>query len=120
MGYPTQAQRIGRQKGKQRRVNFPNALAEAMDFENGETVEWTIRLTTRLQMTRRSRQTRRKNRVRRGFRIGSYARPQGHRDDSALFRHGRFEAFAPDECRDGRNVSSESAGMRRTEERGRR
>jgi hypothetical protein len=64
MGYPTKVQLISRQKGKQWYVNFPNALAEAMDFEKGETVEWTVLSTTCLQMTRRPRQTQRKKRVR--------------------------------------------------------
>ena len=42
MGYPTKIQLISRQKGQQWYVNFPNALAEAMNFEKGETVEWTV------------------------------------------------------------------------------
>ncbi len=33
MGYPTKIQLIARKKGKQWYVNFPNALAEAMNFE---------------------------------------------------------------------------------------
>jgi antitoxin component of MazEF toxin-antitoxin module len=53
MGYPTKIQLISRQKGKQWYVNFPNALAEAMDFVKGETVEWTVLSTTCLQMKRR-------------------------------------------------------------------
>ena len=53
MGYPTKIQLISRQKGKQWYVNFPNALAEAMDFVKGETVEWTVMSTTCLQMKRR-------------------------------------------------------------------
>jgi hypothetical protein len=64
MGYPTKVQLISRQKGKQWYVNFPNALAEAMEFVKGETVEWTILSTTRLQMKRRSRQTQRSRTVR--------------------------------------------------------
>ena len=32
MGYPTKVQLISREKGKQWYVNFPNALAEAMQF----------------------------------------------------------------------------------------
>jgi antitoxin component of MazEF toxin-antitoxin module len=52
MGYPTKIQLISRQKGKQWYVNFPNALAEAMNFEKGETVEWSVISTTCLYMKR--------------------------------------------------------------------
>ena len=53
MGYPTKIQLISRQKGNQWYVNFPNALAEAMNFTKGETVEWTVLSTTGLHMKRR-------------------------------------------------------------------
>jgi len=53
----TKVQLISRQKGKQWYVNFPSALAEAMQFAKGETVEWTILSTTCLKMTRRGRKT---------------------------------------------------------------
>ena len=53
MGYPTKIQLISRQKGNQWYVNFPNALAEAMNFTKGETVEWTVLSTTCLHMKRR-------------------------------------------------------------------
>jgi hypothetical protein len=52
MGYPTKIQLISRQKGRQWYVNFPNALAEAMNFEKGETVEWTVISATCLNMKR--------------------------------------------------------------------
>jgi antitoxin component of MazEF toxin-antitoxin module len=52
MGYPTKIQLISRQKGNQWYVNFPNALAEAMNFVKGETVEWTVLSTTCLEMKR--------------------------------------------------------------------
>lgn len=52
MGYPTKIQLISRQKGKQWYVNFPNALAEAMNFKKGETVEWEIESLKSLRMTR--------------------------------------------------------------------
>jgi hypothetical protein len=43
MGYPTKVQMIQRSKGPgQWYINFPTALAEAMDFEKGETVHWHI------------------------------------------------------------------------------
>ena len=54
MGYPTKIQLISRQKGQQWYVNFPNALAEAMNFEKGETVEWTVLSATTLHMKRRA------------------------------------------------------------------
>ena len=52
MGYPTKIQLIARQKGKQWYVNFPNALAEAMNFEKGEIVEWEVESLTSLRVTR--------------------------------------------------------------------
>jgi antitoxin component of MazEF toxin-antitoxin module len=52
MGYPTKIQLISRKKGQQWYVNFPNALAEALEFTKGETVEWVILSTDCLQMKR--------------------------------------------------------------------
>ncbi len=54
MGYPTKIQLISRLKGNQWYVNFPNALAEAMNFEKGETVEWTVVSKTCLEMKRQN------------------------------------------------------------------
>lgn len=43
MGYPTKVQRIHRKKtADQYYINFPTALAEAMEFRKGETIEWII------------------------------------------------------------------------------
>jgi hypothetical protein len=42
MGYPTKVQLIKRKQSEQWYINFPSAVAQAMDFERGETVEWTI------------------------------------------------------------------------------
>jgi antitoxin component of MazEF toxin-antitoxin module len=42
MGYPTKIQLIQRPKNQQWHVNFPNALAEALELQKGETVEWEI------------------------------------------------------------------------------
>jgi antitoxin component of MazEF toxin-antitoxin module len=56
MGYPTKVQLISREKGNQWYVNFPNALAESLQFVKGETVEWTILSTACLQMKRTLRQ----------------------------------------------------------------
>jgi len=52
MGYPTKIQLIARQKGQQWYVNFPNALAGAMNFEKGEVVEWEVESLDVLKMTR--------------------------------------------------------------------
>jgi len=42
MGYPTKVQLIQRQDSQQWYINFPAAIAQAMDFAKGEDVEWTI------------------------------------------------------------------------------
>ena len=43
MGYPTKVQLIHRKKGPdQWYINFPTAIAEAMDFSKGEVVEWHV------------------------------------------------------------------------------
>jgi antitoxin component of MazEF toxin-antitoxin module len=60
MGYPTKIQLISRQKGNQWYVNFPNALAEAMNFVKGETVEWTVISRACLEMKRQRQVSTRK------------------------------------------------------------
>jgi len=42
MGYPTKIQLIKREKSEQWYVNFPSSIAQAMEFERGEMVEWLI------------------------------------------------------------------------------
>jgi len=42
MGYQTKVQLIKRQKSEQWYVNFPSQVAQAMEFERGETVEWFV------------------------------------------------------------------------------
>lgn len=42
MGFPTKVQRINRKKSQQWYINFPSAVAQAMEFIQGETVEWFI------------------------------------------------------------------------------
>jgi len=42
MGYPTKVQLIQRQQSEQWYINFPAAIAQAMDFVKGEEVLWTI------------------------------------------------------------------------------
>jgi hypothetical protein len=42
MGYPTKIQLIKRSKSEQWYINFPSAIAQAMEFDRGEVVEWLI------------------------------------------------------------------------------
>lgn len=43
MGYPTKVQLIHRKKtADQYYINFPTAIAEAMEFDKGEVVQWII------------------------------------------------------------------------------
>jgi antitoxin component of MazEF toxin-antitoxin module len=42
MGYPTKVQLIRRKKSEQWYINFPAAIAQALDFERGEIVEWSV------------------------------------------------------------------------------
>lgn len=42
MGYKTKIQLIKRVKSEQWYVNFPAAVAQAIEFEQGEVVEWLI------------------------------------------------------------------------------
>ena len=42
MGYPTKVQLINRKASQQWYINFPAAVAQAMDFRRGEVVEWMI------------------------------------------------------------------------------
>jgi hypothetical protein len=42
MGFPTKVQLIQRQNSEQWYINFPSAVAQAMEFSRGETVEWVV------------------------------------------------------------------------------
>ena len=42
MGYPTKVQLIQRKQSEQWYVNFPSAVAQAMEFRKGEMFEWII------------------------------------------------------------------------------
>ncbi len=42
MGYPTKVQLIKRKHSEQFYINFPAAIAQAMEFSKAEDVEWTI------------------------------------------------------------------------------
>lgn len=52
MGYPTTVQLIDRKKTEQWYVNFPAAIARALDFKKGEVVTWTIESRSRLVLNR--------------------------------------------------------------------
>ena len=59
MGYPTTIQLIDRKKTEQWYVNFPAAVARALDFAKGEVVEWTIETRSRLILKRKPKKKRR-------------------------------------------------------------
>ena len=42
MGFPTKVQLIKRRKSEQWYINFPSAVAQAMEFVRGEIVEWIV------------------------------------------------------------------------------
>ncbi len=52
MGYPTKIQLIKRQKSEQWYINFPSAVAQAMEFKKGETVEWLIENKRKMTLKR--------------------------------------------------------------------
>lgn len=52
MGYPTKVQLIKRKQSEQWYINFPAAVAQAMEFERGETVEWIIQDKANLTLHR--------------------------------------------------------------------
>lgn len=42
MGHPTKIQLIQRETSEQWYINFPSAIAQAMEFDKGEVWEWII------------------------------------------------------------------------------
>jgi hypothetical protein len=52
MGFPTKVQLIKRQASEQWYINFPSALAQAMQFSRGETVEWFVEDNSLLALRR--------------------------------------------------------------------
>jgi hypothetical protein len=42
VGLPTKIQLIKRKQSEQWYINFPSAVAQAMEFEKGEILEWFI------------------------------------------------------------------------------
>lgn len=55
MGFPTKIQLIKRKASEQWYINFPSAVAQAMEFEKGEIVEWLVK--DKHQMTLRRKNT---------------------------------------------------------------
>lgn len=53
MGYPTKIQLIKRRASEQWYINFPAVLAQAMDFQKSEVVEWEIEDSSTLRLRRR-------------------------------------------------------------------
>jgi len=52
MGLPTKVQLISRKTSEQWYINFPSAVAQAMEFEKGELVEWIIEDKSQLVLRR--------------------------------------------------------------------
>lgn len=52
MGFPTKVQLIQRKQSVQWYINFPSAVAQAMEFTRGETVEWIIEDKAQLVLRR--------------------------------------------------------------------
>ena len=57
MGFPTKVQLIKRKESEQWYINFPSAVAQAMDFGKGEVVEWVVADRENLIMHRREAPT---------------------------------------------------------------
>lgn len=53
MGFPTKVQLIKRKDSEQWYINFPSAIAQAMEFSRGETVEWVVEDKSQLVLRRR-------------------------------------------------------------------
>jgi hypothetical protein len=54
MGFLTKVQLIQRQHSEQWYINFPSALAQAMEFEKGEEVEWIVSDKSHLILSRQN------------------------------------------------------------------
>jgi hypothetical protein len=52
MGFPTKIQVIKRANSEQWYINFPSSVAQAMEFDKGETVEWIIENKNKLILKR--------------------------------------------------------------------
>ena len=54
MGFPTRVQLIQRKDSEQWYINFPSALAQAMEFQKGEEVQWLVSDKAHLILRRQS------------------------------------------------------------------
>lgn len=54
MGFPTKIQLIKRVNSEQWYINFPAAVAQAMEFEKGEIVEWVIEDKKKMTLKRKA------------------------------------------------------------------
>lgn len=54
MGFPTKVQLIKRKGSEQWYINFPSAIAQAMEFEKGEVVEWIVEDKAQLLLQRKT------------------------------------------------------------------
>ena len=52
MGFPTKIQLIKRAASEQWYINFPSAVAQAMEFQKGEVVEWVVEDKQRMTLKR--------------------------------------------------------------------
>jgi len=52
MGFPTKVQLIKRKLSEQWYINFPSAVAQAMEFQRGEVVEWIVEDKSQLVLNR--------------------------------------------------------------------
>jgi hypothetical protein len=52
MGSPTKVQLIKRKQSQQWYINFPSAIAQAMQFKKGEIVEWLVSDLSQLVLRR--------------------------------------------------------------------
>ena len=53
MGFPTKIQLIKRKASEQWYINFPSAVAQAMEFEKGEVVEWVVKDKHQMMLKRK-------------------------------------------------------------------
>src|SRR5271168_5337323 len=53
MGFPAKVQLIQRKDSQQWYINFPSAVAQAMEFTRGEVAEWIVEDKNRLLLLRR-------------------------------------------------------------------
>ena len=66
MGFPTKVQLIKRKASEQWYINFPSAVAQAMEFSRGEVVEWIVEDKNRLLLTRRKASATAQKKTKRG------------------------------------------------------